>query len=130
MAHYVTDTHSLLWYLSGSERLGATTRVVLDGAANGENEVLVPAIVIAEFIRISEKYGGKIDVAQIISNLQEKPGFRFTHLTPEIVLGIRPLTTLPDLHDRLIVAEAIAQNATLITRDKAITSSGLIQVVW
>ena len=130
MARYLADTHSLLWYLSGSERLGAIARSVLSKTASGENEVLVPAIVIAELIRIFEKHSGNIDMAHIIADLQQKPGFCLTHLTPEIVLGICPLTSLPDLHDRLIVAEALAQGATLITCDKAITSSGLTPVVW
>ncbi len=34
------------------------------------------------------------------------------------------------MHDRVIVAEALARGATLITRDEAITASGLVPVVW
>jgi PIN domain nuclease of toxin-antitoxin system len=130
MASYVADTHALLWYLSGSQRLGADARITLDEAVTGVNEILIPAIVIAEFIRITKKYGQAVDVARILTSLQEKPGFHLTALTPDIVLGIRPLTMLPDLHDRLIVAEAIANGAKLITCDKAITASGATAVVW
>ena len=57
MARYVTDTHALLWYLSGSERLGVAARQAFDQVVNGQGEVVIPAIVIAEFIRIAEKHG-------------------------------------------------------------------------
>jgi len=130
MAHYVADTHSLLWYLSGSERLGAAARTALDEAAGGASELLIPAIVIAEFICLSEKYGQSVDAARILTSLREKPGFLLTSLTPEVVFGICSLTALHDLHDRLIVAEAIANGAILITRDRAITASGLTPVAW
>jgi PIN domain nuclease of toxin-antitoxin system len=34
------------------------------------------------------------------------------------------------MHDRLIVAEAIARGLPLITRDQTITASGLVKTVW
>ncbi len=61
---------------------------------------------------------------------QAAAGFRFTSLTPQTALRIQPLTVLPDIHDRLIVAEALESGATLITRDEVITASGLVPVVW
>jgi hypothetical protein len=39
-------------------------------------------------------------------------------------------STLPDIHDRLIVAETLDLGAALITRDQGITASGLVEVVW
>ena len=46
------------------------------------------------------------------------------------VLDLRALTDIPDMHDRFIVAEALARGATLITHDQAITASGLVPVMW
>jgi len=34
------------------------------------------------------------------------------------------------MHDRFIVAEALARGATLITHDQTITASGLVPVMW
>jgi PIN domain nuclease of toxin-antitoxin system len=48
----------------------------------------------------------------------------------EMVLRIQTLTALPDIHDRLIVAAALEVGASIITRDQAITKSGLAPVVW
>jgi PIN domain nuclease of toxin-antitoxin system len=127
---YVTDTHSLLWYLGGSDKLSDTAKTVLDSAVSGENEVLVPAIVIAEFIRIYEKHGQVIDIPHILASLQERSAFQITPLELEIVLGIQALKILNDLHDRLIVSETIVRHASLITCDQDITASGLAPVVW
>lgn len=51
-------------------------------------------------------------------------------LTADTAHRIAALTAMPDIHDRLIVAEALAWNAALITLDKAITASGAVATVW
>lgn len=57
-------------------------------------------------------------------------GFQLTSLTPQIVLRIQALAALPDIHDRLIVAEAIANGLPLITQDQTLTASSLAPAVW
>jgi PIN domain nuclease of toxin-antitoxin system len=51
-------------------------------------------------------------------------------LSLERTLDCLHLAAIPEMHDRLIVAEAIAQGAILITRDEAIMTSGVTAVVW
>ena len=130
MALYVADTHALLWYLAGSPQLSSPARSAFDAAASGSNDVVVPAIVIAELVMLAEKRRGLADLDQVVATLRARPGFRLSTLTPELVLRIQKLTLHPDIHDRLIVAEALELDATIITRDRAITSSGLVKVVW
>lgn len=71
-----------------------------------------------------------IDLIGIVTTLRSAPGFRLTPLSPEAAIRIHSLITLSDIHDRLIVAEALETGATVITRDQAITASGLVLVVW
>jgi len=130
MPLYVADTHALLWYLAGSPQLSAAARAAFDEAASGTSEVVVPAIVIAELIVLAEKRRGTIDLSPIVAALKTQPGFRLTALTPETALRIQSLATLADIHDRLIVAEALERRASIITRDRSIASSGLAPVVW
>lgn len=47
-----------------------------------------------------------------------------------IVFVASQLTQLSDIFDRLIVAEAQAINALLITRDEEITSANIIPLIW
>jgi PIN domain nuclease of toxin-antitoxin system len=130
MAAYVADTHALLWYLGGSPLLGANARIAFDEAVSGASDIHIPAIVLAELIMLAEKRHGAIDVARIVATLKNAPGFKLTPLSPEIAIRIQSLISLSDIHDRLIVAEALETSATLITRDQMIVASGLVPTVW
>ena len=130
MTLYVTDTHALVWYLGGSPLLSAGARAAFDEVVSGSSQVSIPAIVLAEMIMLVEKRHTSIDIGGIVGALRTIPGFRFTSLSPEIALRIQTLTGLSDIHDRLIVAEALENGASLITRDQAITASGLVKTVW
>ena len=130
MATYVADTHALLWYLGGSPQLSSAARAAFDEAASGESQVLVPAIAIAELVMLAERRHGVIDIPRIVSALRGTSNFRLTSLSPEIALRIQALTKLSDIHDRLIVAEALESLASLITRDQAIAASGYVPTVW
>ena len=130
MTHYVADTHALLWYLGGSPMLGVAARIAFDEAANGTSQVSVPAIALAELVSLAEKRRGAIDLTRLVATLRSAAGFRLTSLSPEVALRTQFLTALPDIHDRLIVAEALETGATLITRDQLIATSGLAPTVW
>ncbi len=47
---YVTDTHSLLWYLHNPKRLGPAAATAFGQVAANEADLIVPVIVIAEII--------------------------------------------------------------------------------
>lgn len=130
MITYVTDTHSLLWYLQGSAQLGAAAREVFDEVVAGTANLVIPVMVVAEMVLLLEKGRAAIDLDAIMETLNSLPAVTLAPLTPEVTLGIRKLSVLPDMHDRLIVAEACARGAALISVDRAITASGLVDVVW
>lgn len=129
MSLYVTDTHALIWYLVGSPKLGGQAREVFDSAVRGENLVIIPAIVIAEIIMFAEKHR-TIDPRKIWSALKKHEGFKFAPLLPETAEKIQELTLLPDIHDRLIVAEAIVHKAALLTLDRKVVEAGLVKIIW
>ena len=63
-------------------------------------------------------------------NLLASPNVSIVDLTLARTLDLRTLTIISEMHDRMIVAEALARNATLITHDQTITASGLVKTVW
>ena len=130
MPLYVADTHALVWYLSGSAQLSLTARQVLDGAVRDEHQINIPAIVLAELVMLSEKHSGRFNLPRIVARLRQVPGFRLTSLSPDVALRIAELAELPDIHDRLIVAEALKLGASLLTRDQAIAESNLVTTIW
>jgi len=130
MAFYVADTHALVWYLSGSSLLGEAARRAFDEAVTGESRVIITAIALAELVMMVEKGRVRVDMTIMLETLRAVPGFEMRSLTPDVALSIRSLAVLSDIHDRLIVAEAIASKATLITRDHSIAASGLVPTIW
>ena len=130
MPTYVTDTHSLFWYFTRPERLGAGARLAFDRVAAGDSTLIVPVIVLAELIYLiqNKPVGGDLD--EILNDLQADPAIVIADLTFARALDLRKLTTVPEMHDRLIVAEAVASGATRITKDLSITNSGVVPVVW
>ncbi|MCC6500524.1 MAG: type II toxin-antitoxin system VapC family toxin [Anaerolineales bacterium] len=129
MSDYISDTHALIWYLSGSSRLGDGAREVFDSVMDGDARIFIPAIVVAELMMFSEKRKN-IEVEKVLAKLRSISGFEFLALLPETAEKIRDLTVLPDIHDRLIVAEALLQKMPLLSIDESITKSKLVDVVW
>ena len=130
MPIYISDTHALPWYLGDSPILGTEARSAFEETLSGSSQINIPAIVLAEIILLVEKRRINTDISKILSTLRDIPGFNFSTLSPEVVLRIHDMKSLPDIHDRLIVAEAIITGAKIITFDKTVTSSGMAEVVW
>ena len=130
MPVYLADTHSLLWYFTRPDLLGEAAQAALDDVAANNADLIVPVIVLAELIFVIEKRSLRVDFALILDHLHNSPNVRFLGLSLERTLDCLKLTAIPEMHDRLIVADALAQGAKLITCDKAIIASGLTPVVW
>ena len=94
------------------------------------HEIIISPLVLAELVIIAEKQRVTFDLAAGIALLKNTPGYRLVALTAPTALRTQQLTTLPDIHDRLIVATALEYGATLLTADRSIISSGIVPVAW
>lgn len=65
-----------------------------------------------------------------LSLRQGRQNYELLPLLPDLVRGSRTLTAIPDIFDRLIVAEARRLGLPLISRDPIIRASGLVNLVW
>ncbi|NUQ83577.1 MAG: PIN domain-containing protein [Anaerolineales bacterium] len=130
MTTYMVDTHSLLWAFHKPGKLGKEARRAFEEAANGESRLLIPVMVLAELIFTIENKPVQADLEKILFAIQNSPNIDFVDFDYETALQLRNLTAIPEMHDRIIVAAAIEHEATLITFDKTIRESGLVDVVW
>ena len=111
------DTHAFLWALDNSPQLSESARTAI---VDGNNIVFVSAATAWE-ISI-KKAIGKLIVPQG-SYLAELRAHRFTPLdiTTEHALAV---ANLPNYHkapfDRLLIAQALLERLTLVTRDARI----------
>jgi len=110
------DTHVFLWLLAEPDRIGGKTRRALEDPTNA---VFVSAVSgwEIELKRALGKLHAPADLDQSLKTL------RFTEL-PLHLRHMRELPRLPDRHrdpfDRMLIAQARADNLILVTHDRAI----------
>jgi len=92
--------------------------------------LLIPAIVIAELIFIVERGKLSADIDALLKRIATAANFELCALGPEQLQCLKEQRTIPTMHDRLIVCEALLHQAALITKDEAIHRAGVVPVVW
>jgi len=134
MNAYATDAHALVWHLAVPQRLAAGARAAFAEADDGASTIHVPAMALAECLMVAEKQcipGFSIaSFLRIVERVRFASNYRLGTLSPEIILGSAQLLAIPEVFDRLIVAEALALGVPLITKDQSIRDSGIIPTVW
>lgn len=130
MNHYVADTHALFWYLTNAPQLGAQASAAFDEADNGQATIYLPSIVAAELYFLNQKLSGAFDFNKEMSALFQAGQFVFVPFTASDVLNFDADSAVGEMHDRIIAGLARRINATLLTRDVQITSSGVIATAW
>jgi PIN domain nuclease of toxin-antitoxin system len=118
------DTHAFLWWWQGSAKIDARTKTAISGA----DIVLVSAVSAWEMAIKSAL--GRLRFSGSIAHAVDACGF--TRLGAEFE-HIEALRNLPlhhnDPFDRLLVAQAIAEHATLVTHDHALAPYG-VPTLW
>jgi PIN domain nuclease of toxin-antitoxin system len=130
MNHYVADTHAIFWYLTDAPQLGDQASAAFEEADNGLALVYLPAIVAAELYFLNKKLNGAIDFNKEINALFQAEQFVFVPFTASDSLDFDIDSAVGEMHDRIIAGVARRMNATLLTRDAQITSSGVVATAW
>lgn len=72
MALFIADTHSLAWYFTKSRKLGRKAFQAFRNSTSGEGIVVVPTVVLAEIMDISEKKRIKVDYEEILEKIEKE----------------------------------------------------------
>ena len=129
-ARFVVDTHALWWYLRSPERLTTAAAAVFRLAETGNATIIVPAIAVAEFYFLSAKLGQPIPPSDLLAALDAVGGIELSDLGRAQLERLDRFPEIPEMHDRLIAAEAAALDAPVVTRDETLTASVQIETVW
>lgn len=123
---YLLDTHAIIWYVTGSNELSSLVRNLM------ETKQCFFSFVSLQEIAIKQAKGTldfKITISQLKTVLKNEE-FIYLHPTEYDAEGIK---NLPDIHrdpfDRLLIAQAIENNLTIITRDLKIPLYE-VKTVW
>jgi len=127
---YVADTHSLIWFLASDANLPQKARTVFERVEGGEDSIVIPTIVLAELMHISEKKGMEDLFFRLLEMLKDGLNYSVYNLDLDVMVTCKGLRKLREMHDRIIVATARILDAVVITRDEEIRNSGYVQTVW
>ncbi len=119
------DTHTFLWWLSNPASLSLDARVAIEDPAN---RILVSTVVLWE-IAIKRAIG-KLTANVNLETAVQGAGFVYLPISED---HIATTETLPlhhrDPFDRMLIAQAIVENATLVTRDPLIPQYGIATII-
>lgn len=127
--NYVTDTHSLVWYFTESQRLSKKALKVFEKTLE-EGSIIIPTVVLAEIMYISRKGRINISFAETVKKIRESENFEIAPLDLDILNAADEIDYDLEMHDRLIVATALFFDVPVITRDEVIKESDLCTVIW
>ena len=122
---YLLDTHTLLWFLSGDEKLSGRARLLIDDPSNEK------FLSIASLWEIAIKAGlGKIDLDKPFEQMfPERLDFNRIRILDITVDSLVKLTTLPFHHrdpfDRLIIAQGLVEEFPIISVDATFDAYGI-----
>ena len=127
---HVVDTHPLIWHLEHWRGLGKKAADILEFATD---DLIVPTIVLAEDRYTIAKKRRAVTWDELLTFVVVDPRFRIHDLDVEIV---RNLPDTLEMHDAIICATALAyqeafgEPVPVITKDRRIRDSGLVDTVW
>jgi PIN domain nuclease of toxin-antitoxin system len=126
----VLDTHAWLWWVSEPARLGNAARRALQGTKRAG----VPAICCLEVATLESRGRITLDRPSLawLQEALDMPRVELLHLSPAVAVRAAALPpSFPgDPADRLIVATALVEGASLVTRDDRIRQARLVETIW
>lgn len=134
----VADTHALIWFLEGDQRLSARAREVLRQAQQDPDGGIIVSVASRLDLHYLQRTGrfGPADL-QRWWVVTEDPSWNISSaaITAPVVAHFdsAALAALRDPWDRLIMATAIDLGVPLVSKDRAITAvaeTGAVPVIW
>ena len=130
---FVTDTHPLLWFFRGKQSLlSSKVLKIFEEAISGRSAIYVPSVVFWEIAILNAN--GKIRLDKPfdswIGEISSIDGFNTADLDNATISLSVGYSFNNDIFDKAIVATAVSMDLPLITKDVAISESGLVEIYW
>ena len=122
------DTHTVIWAIGDDPRLGKAAREIL---VRDAEDLAVSDITLLEVAMLAAK--GRIECGVGVDAMLEMIASKVKVLTIDARIAAEAMAlSLPqgDPFDRIIVATARRHRIPLVTCDRAVSESGLVEVIW
>lgn len=124
---YLLDTHAAVWLLEGSAKLGTGARAAMDD----EEAVAIADISLLEIALLAKR--GTIQLKPSLAVGLAAFAEKLVVIPLDAQIASEAVTLdMPqrDPFDRVITATARVRGLTLITKDRQIANSGLVETRW
>ncbi|HUD15108.1 MAG TPA: type II toxin-antitoxin system VapC family toxin [Terracidiphilus sp.] len=125
----LVDTHALLWWMGGDARLSELALGILEDGANQRLVSIVSLWEIAIKISLGRLPTSGLNVTRIAEQLREQDFV----MIPVRLGDLVRIEKLPWIHrdpfDRLLIAQALEEDAPLLTSDGLIRQYA-VQTIW
>ncbi len=119
------DTHAALWWLADDDRIGED---VIRHLTDDTNQVLISAVVVWE-VTIKRSLG-KLEAPKDLAPTLLNAGAQSLPVTLEHAAAVEKLPWRHrDPFDRLLVAQALTEDAAIVSRDEPLSEYG-VAIVW
>ncbi len=129
----IADTHIIIWRALNLDRISKRAGHCLDEAEQSDG-VVICDITLWEIAMLIEKERLKIDISylEFIDLVLASGNYSVQPITPDIAAQSTHLQKAinADLADRLIAATSIILKAPLVTADKNLLGSEMIETIW
>jgi PIN domain nuclease of toxin-antitoxin system len=122
------DTHALIWFLAGDERLPRRARAEIEAAGG---EALVSAVSALELVtkhRLGKLPEAAVLAARFAATIAEQGFGALTITLAHAELAGRLPIAHKDPFDRLLVAQSILEGAPLISNETIFDQAGAIRI--
>jgi len=125
----LVDTHALLWWMGGDARVSELARGILEDGANQRLVSIVSLWEIAIKISLGRLPTSGLNVTRIAEQLRKQDFV----MIPVRLGDLVRIEKLPWIHrdpfDRLLIAQALEEDAPLLTSDGLILQYA-VQTIW
>ena len=119
------DTHAALWWLADDDRIGEE---VIRHLTDDTNQVLISAVVVWE-VAIKRSLG-KLEAPEDLGPTLVSAGAQPLPVTLEHAAAVEKLPWRHrDPFDRMLVAQALTEDAAIVSRDDPLSEYG-VTIVW
>ena len=123
METYIADAHSLVWFITQNPKISVQATEIFREAEDADVEVLIPTIVLAELLYLSERKKIPISMAEMLKRIHKSSGFVIVPFDWQIFKIMQHLPTELEIHDRIIAATAKIYGGKVITKDEQLRNT-------
>ncbi len=123
------DTHTFIWFSEDNASLSQTAKASIE---NSENNVYLSSISLWEItIKVQLK---KLTLNKSLSDIFKyvpEHGFEYLDIKPSHLLRLSALDLIhKDPFDRMLIAQTMAEDMVLVTKDENIWQYPSLQLLW